>query len=366
MSTALKLNSFLSLKIVIQTGPHEGQRFSFFKNKITIGRSPENDIILVNDPMISRQHAYIELNKTDIEIVNLSQKNPVIINNEPIVRWKLSHNSVFKIGDSEFFIQVDGQNSVTPVEVIPKKQDIQIKKQPVQLQEAALNKPKITQPLQPQYKIEKPISNHLHYNKPTHSKVSVDGPVKNAKIRFYLILVLLIISTSYFYFNQKSEDVLKSKKSLLTYKDEVEMKLKSKNSDLEIKKIDENYKRKQSAAYLRSEENFNKGMRAFNLAKYSQAQEYFQQVLNLNSEHILAKRYLRLAQIRFDEIVSAKLDLGQAYYESNNFKLCFSQFKQAVEMLSSKEVLQGQSKDIKLEIAENMMKKCEFAIEGVR
>jgi pSer/pThr/pTyr-binding forkhead associated (FHA) protein len=59
MSEAMKLKPQIEIKLVIQKGPHAGQRFSFSKSEVTIGRSPENDIVLLNDPLISRQHAKV-------------------------------------------------------------------------------------------------------------------------------------------------------------------------------------------------------------------------------------------------------------------------------------------------------------------
>ena len=109
MSAVAKLNSQPQIKLVVQKGPHAGQRFAFSKSKITIGRSPENDIILVNDPLISRQHAYIQISQNDVEIINLSAKNPILINNENVNRWKLTHDTVFIIGDTEFLIQIENQ-----------------------------------------------------------------------------------------------------------------------------------------------------------------------------------------------------------------------------------------------------------------
>jgi pSer/pThr/pTyr-binding forkhead associated (FHA) protein len=120
MSLAGNLNTQPSIRLVIQKGPHAGQRFAFSKHKITIGRSPENDIILVNDPLISRQHAYIEINNNDVEIINLSVKNPILVNNENVNKWKLTNDTVFMIGDSEFLIQIEHQQSVVVVKPVVK------------------------------------------------------------------------------------------------------------------------------------------------------------------------------------------------------------------------------------------------------
>ena len=43
MSEALKLKPQIEIKLAIQKGPHAGQRFSFSKKEITMGRSPKQN-----------------------------------------------------------------------------------------------------------------------------------------------------------------------------------------------------------------------------------------------------------------------------------------------------------------------------------
>jgi pSer/pThr/pTyr-binding forkhead associated (FHA) protein len=372
MSAAIKLNSYPSVKLVVQKGPHQGQRFSFSKNKINIGRSPENDIILVNDPLISRNHACIQFTENEIEIVNISDKNSILINKENVQRWKLNHNSVFTLGDTEFILQIENQQSVvsvTPPLAAVKSSPVGsaiAPKKPVQMQPASQAQVKQFKPapVTPRTQFQsKPFPNQV--NRPIVRNDN-HNILNHPKARFYLVLFVVLTGALFFYFQMSPAESKKNKKTILTYADEVGLKLKSKANQDAIKKLEGDSTKRQSASFLRAEEYFNKGIRAFHLGKYSNAIESFQQVQMLNSEHQLAKRYLRLSIIRFDEVVKAKLELGQSYFESNNFKLCASMNKQVIEMLKFKEVLQGPTKDTNLQLAESMMKKCEFAAEGIR
>jgi predicted component of type VI protein secretion system len=65
--------------------------------EVTIGRHPACDIIL-GDPHVSRKHAAIYYQAGRFHIQNLSQTNPVVIND----RWVLAHEleSDLKPGDS--------------------------------------------------------------------------------------------------------------------------------------------------------------------------------------------------------------------------------------------------------------------------
>ena len=67
------------------------------RNQLTIGRHPACDIIL-GDPHVSRQHAAIYYQDGTFHIQNLSDTNPVVIND----RWTLARDlgSDLKPGDS--------------------------------------------------------------------------------------------------------------------------------------------------------------------------------------------------------------------------------------------------------------------------
>jgi pSer/pThr/pTyr-binding forkhead associated (FHA) protein len=107
MSAAEKLNPAVQIKLRVLKGPHEGQSFHLSKTSFTLGRGPENEVVLINDPQISRQHARLQVVGQDIEIVNLSQKNKVIVGSEVIQKWKLVNESTFVIGDTEIQIIYD-------------------------------------------------------------------------------------------------------------------------------------------------------------------------------------------------------------------------------------------------------------------
>lgn len=375
MSAAAKLNSQPSIKLVVQKGPHAGQRFAFSKTKITIGRSPENDIILVNDPLISRQHAYIQISNNDVEIVNQSVKNPILVNNESVNKWKLTNDTVFMIGDTEFLIQIENQQSVVVMKPAAVEVPVAASPQPVvpkntlkvvsKTQKAS--PPAVKKAEGPKFYPQNGAPPQMQQASPQFNMGS-PAPQKtpNNKMIFYIIIALVVGAGGYLFMGDSASSGAKKRKpATLKYSDETAIKLNSQETLDNLKKQEKAVLLKQSSAYLRAEENFAKGSRAFQLGNYASAIELFQLALTTNSEHVLAKRYLYLSKVRFDEIVKAKLDLGQSYFERNNFKLCQSMFQQVIDMLSPKEMLQAQSKDTNLQLARTMLKKCEFAAEGI-
>jgi tetratricopeptide (TPR) repeat protein len=362
MSAAAKLNPQPSIRLVVQKGPHAGQRFSFAKGKITIGRSPENDIILVNDPLISRQHAYISISNNDVEIVNLSAKNSILVNNENVNKWKLTNDSIFTIGDTEFLIHIESHQSIVVVKpssatvtsvVVPAAPVVASNGVALQPRSQPMAQPKVVP-------IVKAAPRPQTYSVPPVQSVG------NQRLKVYGIVAVILAIGAYFLLSDSDAGIKKNKKSTLKYSDEMAIKINSKQAEELRSKQEKLARLRQTPSYIRAEENFIKGMRSFQQGTYTSSIDYFQQALNNQPEHLLAKRYLQLSLVRFDELVKLKLELGQSYFERNNFKLCQSMFQQVVDMLKSKESLQVQSKDTNLQLAETMSKKCEFAAEGIR
>lgn len=369
MSAALKLNPQVNIRLTVQQGPHAGQRFSFSKNKIAIGRSPENDIILVNDPLISRQHAYIEVVNNDVEIINLSQKNPILVNNEAVSRWKLTNDTVFVVGGSTFNIQIENQQSVIvtkPQPVAPAVQQPVPTVAPLSLVKAQTPAPQVVKPRQqvaaPQMQMPRPQAPRVTpFIQPTFQNLQ-----SSPKAKMYVIIGLVLAIGLYLGLSDSSSSAKKNKKSTLKYSDEIALKLNASETVENFKRQEAVAKSKQNSSYLRAEENFTKGMRAYQLNNFASALDHFQLTLITVPDHVLAKRYAYLAKVRFDEILKAKIELGQSYFERNNFKLCRAMYQQVIDMLSPKQALQGPAKDTNLQLAQIMVKKCQFAAEGIR
>ena len=89
--------------------------YSGYKDKIVIGRGPENDVVLMNDPQVSRLHAQIVLIDREFELVKISQKNAVLVDGQSVDKWKLLNGSVFTIGDTDFRIEYDLGQAIVSV-----------------------------------------------------------------------------------------------------------------------------------------------------------------------------------------------------------------------------------------------------------
>jgi len=76
-------------------------RFPLFKDRLTIGRTANNDIQL-NVRYISRRHAVIATDKGQTRLIDWGSKNGVFVNDKRVTEKFLSSGDIVKIGESEF------------------------------------------------------------------------------------------------------------------------------------------------------------------------------------------------------------------------------------------------------------------------
>ena len=95
MSAAPKVKEAIKFSVEVTNGPHAGMRLNFAKGSVTIGRGPENDIVLANDPRTSRQHAEIKQRDGEFLVVNLSSKK-----DRKSTRLNSSHTDISRMPSS--------------------------------------------------------------------------------------------------------------------------------------------------------------------------------------------------------------------------------------------------------------------------
>ena len=76
-------------------------RFPLFKNRLTIGRTNDNDIQL-KAAYISRHHAVIETDAEQTRIIDTGSKNGIQVNSEKVASKALTHGDVVTIGNARF------------------------------------------------------------------------------------------------------------------------------------------------------------------------------------------------------------------------------------------------------------------------
>jgi pSer/pThr/pTyr-binding forkhead associated (FHA) protein len=106
--------------LVTQRGPEIGRRYELGRERFTVGRGHDNDLVLP-DRLVSRYHAVICLEPNGVSIVDLGGINPVSVNNAPLnpgESHSLAHRDVVVIGENVFSFQdperPEGARAVPP------------------------------------------------------------------------------------------------------------------------------------------------------------------------------------------------------------------------------------------------------------
>lgn len=345
MSTAPQAKTQLKFTLEILKGPHAGGVFSFNKPNVSIGRGAENDIVLANDPRVSRQHAEIKSSGEEHYIVNLSQKNFVLVNGIRVQSEKLEGEIVIQIGESEMKFK-------------PERPLVAKNNQP----SFAGVKPAAVPPSMP---MQAPtFAPPAHHQTPSMPGPAMPPPpgnfggggeslLQNKRVRFYGIIALVAIAG---YFWLSSGKKVRKDPNAIRMSDQVLLDMQS--SEDAKKKFEERKEKFSTVEFSRAQENFIKGFRDFQQGQYARAREAFQVVLNLDPENDLAKRYLQLSKIKFDEMVKFSMIQGSRYREKKNWRKCQSSFFNVMTMLQSRK------DDPTYQEAKRYYEECSLAGEG--
>ncbi len=89
-------------------GGNLGRRYELTEPLVTVGRDPDNGIVIDTDS-VSRRHAQIETKKGEKFIVDLQSTNGSYLNDNMVFRAQLRNGDLLKIGDTIFKF-LSGQN----------------------------------------------------------------------------------------------------------------------------------------------------------------------------------------------------------------------------------------------------------------
>ncbi|MDJ0794014.1 MAG: FHA domain-containing protein [Woeseiaceae bacterium] len=76
-------------------------RFPLFKDRLSIGRTPDNDIQL-NAPFISRRHAVVQTDGDATRVIDWGSKNGVYVNSTRVTEHFLTNGDIVTIGNAHF------------------------------------------------------------------------------------------------------------------------------------------------------------------------------------------------------------------------------------------------------------------------
>jgi pSer/pThr/pTyr-binding forkhead associated (FHA) protein len=85
--------------LTFEAGPFAGRVVALPNEMITLGRAPDNDIV-VGDPATSGHHGRIELRGVNFWLSDMGSTNGTLVNGEPVIERQLSDGDLIAIGQN--------------------------------------------------------------------------------------------------------------------------------------------------------------------------------------------------------------------------------------------------------------------------
>jgi dipeptidyl aminopeptidase/acylaminoacyl peptidase len=86
-------------KLTFESGPFAGRIVALPNQMVTVGRAPENDVV-VSDPATSGRHGRIEVRGGAFWISDLGSTNGTLVNGEPVIEKQLGDGDLIAIGQN--------------------------------------------------------------------------------------------------------------------------------------------------------------------------------------------------------------------------------------------------------------------------
>jgi len=99
------------ISLTATEGPLKGKAFSIMKPRVSLGRSPANDVV-VDDPDVSRVHCVVEIRGAAGVLVDLNSSNGTYVDEKKVQTFQLEHLSEFRIGKTTLDVHRERQARV--------------------------------------------------------------------------------------------------------------------------------------------------------------------------------------------------------------------------------------------------------------
>ena len=343
------------LKII--KGPHKGASYKLVAVKITIGRSSDNDIVLINDDKCSRRQAIIKLDAyNNYSIKDLSKRSSIKVNNIVKMESDLQDGDLIQFGSSVLQFEFKKPQKTTDINNTPPKthpitpSSGSIVPLPSASSESRNNNniPSVYTPppansthLPNLQQNQAPLSEPpLHPTPfPPQGAYPFTPPVNTAhkkrkkKKSFTpkIILILIVIGGIWLSTEDtKQKEETDNLRTLMDREDTLKTlsELKEQEMEKRSKNALSNYKHAQFA--------YTKGIRDYRKGIYSRAIESFRVCKTLYPQHELCAAYLQKSQVKNQQLIQAWMVAGKDYREKRRFVPCMSSFKNVMMAIKDK------------------------------
>jgi hypothetical protein len=96
---AIAAGEAFAAKLSFETGPFTGRMIALPNQMVTLGRAPDNDVV-VADPATSGRHGRIEVRAGAFWISDLGSTNGTLVNGEPVIEKQLADGDLIAIGQN--------------------------------------------------------------------------------------------------------------------------------------------------------------------------------------------------------------------------------------------------------------------------
>lgn len=312
MNSAVALSPGLETRWTIASGSMKGSVRVMTQGQFTIGRAPECEFIIANDPKCSRRQAGVRVTGRGCEITSLNDKNPVLVNGREIENATLNDGDRVTLGDTEVVYNSGGGGAHAQNDV----------------------------PIRPVSVAIAPPQNHLaHYdgmNMPAggpRARASQARPQAKAgnNKRLYIYGGLAIVL--FWLFGTGTPDKKKEEYGLRTQQ-QMDADIDSANKIKEARENENTKRLDPSITSRQAQESYVRGFRDYRKGQYERALTSFQSCLALDPTHVLCNRYMRLSQRKFNEMIQYYVLLGRKYRDQNQFASCRAAFRNVMVMVN--------------------------------
>lgn len=284
----------LEFTLTVLNGPNKGAVYRLVSEKVTIGRDPDNDIIIDNDPKCSRKHAVLSFSPKGIKLFDVTKNNKITVDGSKGKVRPVRNKSVIEVGQTKFQFHVhEGGISQLPAHA------------PKHLDQASLG-------------ASTPPSTGRR-----QKKKGLD-PIVLVTAVGLLILAL--------FFSGGGKDKVKELDPSVKEDVEVRIALQEKrNQELQEQKRKAGI---YSQQYRMAQSLYIQGFRDYKKGQYERAYDAFVGCLTAYSDHVLCNKYRNLSLKKLKELMQYNLVLGRKYRDQNQFKACVSALNNVIVMAS--------------------------------
>jgi tetratricopeptide (TPR) repeat protein len=272
----LAKTSTFEVMLTIVNGSEAGVAYKLMGQSISLGRAPENDVVL-QDTKASRNHAVIEQRNGQYWIRDLGSQNGISINGATVKESPLKAGDQIIVGATQLAFG-SGMPSTS-------------------LMAAAPPPPAPSSWMQP---LTNQSSRFRSTNKNTNVFIGI------GVLGFALFFILQGGGSHHKAINLKDDSTLQE-----TIDNTIESNEKRQQEIMQ--------KGKDTQQYTEAQAFYQRGFREYREANYARAIQNFEASLALYPSHPLAKRYLERSRLKLNETITAALERGEKYFQLQRY-----------------------------------------------